>query len=133
MKTPLASAHRSTSTFRLALLVALAVGLAPSCVTHSHAEDFNGVQGPRGLPVEFQETTTYALHLLFVVPLLGDASRENTVEEFTKEASDRGATRVYMESTSSSTYWYIFPPLSFFIHPVATSAEGAVEGTRKAY
>ena len=30
---------------------------------------------------------------------------------------------------SSSTYWYILPPISFFIHPVRTTVEGDLEGT----
>ena len=134
MQTPTARASRSTSTpnlpLRLSVLAALVLGLTSSCVTHSHAMDFNGVPGPRGYPVEFQKTTSYSLNLLFIIPLLGDSSREETVAEFTKEAKERGAKRVYLESTSSSTYWYIFPPLSFFIHPVETSVEGAVEGSR---
>ena len=130
MQTPIARARRSTSTLSLSLIAALVLGLTSSCVTHSHAMEFNGVPGPRGYPVEFQKTTSYSLNLLFIIPLLGDSSREATVDEFTKEANERGAKRVYMESSSSSTYWYIFPPISFFIHPVATSVEGGVEGSR---
>ncbi|MFT4647781.1 MAG: hypothetical protein ACI87O_003020 [Planctomycetota bacterium] len=101
----------------------------PACVSHSHITKFNGVDGIRGEPIEYQTTTTSAFHFLFIFGLLGDASKDNTLDEFTKEASARGASRVRITQTSSSTYWYIFPPLSFFFHPVQHTVEGEVEGT----
>jgi len=60
--------------------------------------------------------------------LAGDASIENAVNEFSSEASKRGATRINIEETSSFTYWFIFPPFSFFIHPVNATISGDVEG-----
>ena len=103
--------------------------LLPSCVLHTHATDHSGIPGVRGEPVEYQVTTSYALHLLFVFGLLGDASTETTVTEFTAEASARGATRSDIQQVSSSTLWYIFPPISFFVHPVVTEVQGSIEGT----
>lgn len=110
-------------------LAALATFALPACVTHSHATEFNGVPGVRGEPVEYQTTSSYALHFLFAFGIAGDASKSNTIDEFTREASARGATRTRITQTSSSTYWYIFPPLSFFVHPVVQTVEGTVEGT----
>ena len=100
-----------------------------SCVTHSHVDEFSGVRGIRGEPVEYQTTTSYAIHALFIFDLWGDASKSTTLEAFGEEAAQRGATRFRVAQTSSSTYWYIFPPFSFFVHPVVTSVEGDVEGT----
>jgi len=116
---------------RLSLMLgASLLGLtAPSCITHSHSTEFNGVPGVRGEPVEYQSTSSYALHFLFAFGLAGDASKQNTIDQFTKEASARGASRVRITQTSSSTYWYIFPPISFFVHPVVHTVEGTVEGT----
>ena len=112
-----------------ALLGALLILPLVSCVTHSRATEFNGVKGIRGEPIEFQSTSSYALHFLFVFGLFGDASAENTINEFTKEASARGGTRVRIAETKSHTYWWIFPPLSFFVHPVQHTVRGDVEGT----
>jgi hypothetical protein len=83
----------------------------------------------RGEAVEYQQTSVWALHALWIFPLIGNAGLENSVNEFTSEASKRGATRINIETTDSFTYWFILPPISFFIHPVNTSVEGQVEGT----
>ncbi|MEM7308442.1 MAG: hypothetical protein AAF682_17305 [Planctomycetota bacterium] len=103
--------------------------LGSGCVTHSHITDFNGVDGIRGEPVEYQVTTSYALHLLYIFSLLGDANKGNVVEEFTAEAADRGAERVRIVETSTEIYWYLFLPFTFFIQPVVTTVSGEVEGT----
>ncbi|MEM7515692.1 MAG: hypothetical protein AAF368_02040 [Planctomycetota bacterium] len=110
-----------------ALLLALA-GATTSCVSHTHATEFNGVDGIRGEAVEYQSTTSIALHGLFVFPLWGNGKMPKVVDEFTAEAGERGGSRVRIANTSSLTYWFVFPPLSFFIHPVVTTVEGDVEG-----
>lgn len=115
--------------FRI-LFASLLLGLASACTTtHSHSVAYNGVPGIRGEAVEFQSTTRYALHFLFIFGVVGDAGQDATVESFTEEASRRGAKRVQITQYQSETYWYIFPPLSFLIHPVATTVYGEVEGT----
>ena len=113
---------------RRAFLVASLVALPlAGCVTHTHCSDLSGVPGVRGEPIEYQTTTSYALHGLFVFPILGDGTLENTVKEFTAEASGRGAKRVDISETSKLTLWFIFPPLSFFLQPVITEVGGQVE------
>ena len=111
------------------LLVPFLLAFLPACVTHSHITKFNGVDGIRGEPIEYQTTTSSSFHFLFIFGLFGDASKDHTIDAFTKEASARGATRMRITQTSSSTYWYIFPPLSFIFHPVQQTVEGEVEGT----
>ena len=103
--------------------------LLSGCSLHTHADKFNGVAGIRGEPVEYQQTNTWALHALWIFPLAGDASIENAVNEFSSEASKRGATSINIEETSSFTYWFILPPFSFFLHPVNATVSGNVEGT----
>lgn len=110
-----------------ALVLALGAG---SCVTHSHITDFSGVDGIRGEPVEFQVTTSYSLHLVYLFGILGDASKEATVEAFAAEASARGATRVRLVETSTDIYWYLLLPLTWFVQPVVTTVAGEVEGTQ---
>lgn len=101
--------------------------LMTSCVSHSVATEFHGVAGIRGVPIEYQTTTAWALHGLFVFPLIGDARKASVIDAFTEEAAGRGASRQRISQTSSFTYWFIFPPLSFFIHPVTSTVEGDVE------
>ncbi|MDF1798978.1 MAG: hypothetical protein P1V81_07370 [Planctomycetota bacterium] len=111
------------------LATLLGLACASCTTTHTHSVDYSGVPGLRGEPVEFQSTTRYALHLLFIFGVIGDASQDATVAAFTEEASGRGAKRIQLTQLESSTYWYIFPPFSFFIHPVSTTVYGEVEGT----
>ena len=111
--------HRSL--FALCLLMT-------GCTLHSRADEMHGVMGIRGEPVEYQITTNVALNGLFVFDLIGDASKTATVDLFMEEANNRGASRARITQTDSFTYWFIFPPISFFIHPVVTTVEGDVEG-----
>ena len=112
---------------RRAASAAALVALTPACVSHSTATEFHGVAGVRGVPVEYQTTTSYAIHGLFVFPLIGDARKASVVDAFAEEAAARGASRQRIAQTSSFTYWFILPPISFFVHPVVTSIEGDVE------
>ena len=118
-----------TSRLSIALLpLLLAAGLS-SCITQSHATEFNGTSGIRGVPVEYQTTTSYSLRGLFIFELSGNSSKARTIDAFTEEAAARGATRVRITQTSNTIYWFILPPLSFFIHPSVTTVEGDVEGS----
>ena len=114
--------------FRLIAAASLA-WLASSCVMHSTTTALSGVDGIRGEPIEYQTTTSVALYGLFTFPILGNASSNTTVERFAAEASERGATRMRVMDSKRTTLWLLFPPLSFFIHPVLTTVEGEVEGT----
>lgn len=102
--------------------------LLTGCFSHSHSTRFNGVKGIRGTPIEYQSTSSYGLKFLFAFNILGKTKQPDVIDAFTAEAASRGAERVRITQTSSSTYWYIFPPISFFIHPSVTTVEGDVEG-----
>lgn len=112
----------------LAALVLAAA--AAGCTLHSHGVDFNGVDGIRGQPIEYQETSTYSLGALWIFDLLGDTSIENGVGEFTDEAASRGATRTQITYSTKSVYWWVLPPISFFIHPMGRFVQGEVEGSQ---
>jgi len=109
------------------ILVSIPLLFLPACVSHTRATEFHGVNGMRGVPVEYQTTSSWALNGLFVFSLVGDASKERTIDAFTQEAAARGSQRVRITQTSSTTYWFILPPISFLIHPVHTTVEGDVE------
>ncbi len=100
-----------------------------ACTTHSHCTGWSGVMDIRGEPAEYQQTTAYAIHLLYVFPILGDATIEHAIREFTAEASARNGKRLNIEETDKTYYWWVFPPFSFFIQPVVTEIGGLVEGS----
>ena len=112
----------------LSLSLLASMALLSACTTHTHVTKFNGVNGLRGEPIEYQKTSKWSLNFLFLFGVVGDSSLESTVDAFTREASARSGNRVRISQTSSTTYWYIFPPLSFFFHPVVFTVEGDVEG-----
>ena len=112
---------------RTSLLALVLSAVLGACVSHSTVTDFHGVNGMRGVPVEYQTTSSWALHGLFIFPLWGNATKKATIEAFTEEAASRGGSRTRITQTGGLTYWFIFPPISFFIHPVNTTVEGDVE------
>lgn len=114
---------------QLLLVILLALASAACTTTHTHSTQYNGVDGLRGEPVEYQSTTRYALHFLFIFGIVGDAGQDATVDAFTEEASSRGAKRINIKQSDTTTYWYVFPPLSFLIQPVSRTIYGEVEGT----
>lgn len=117
---------RRTSKRLLGLALLSATGLS-SCISHSYVTDYHGVNGIRGVPIEYQTTTKWALYGLFIFPLIGNVNKDVVVEDFLREAAARGASRHRISQTSSTTYWFLLPPLSFFIHPVQTVIEGDIE------
>ncbi|MGE0644477.1 MAG: hypothetical protein AB7P24_12485 [Nitrospira sp.] len=56
--------------------------------------------------------------------LIGDASLDGAVEEFTKAAKQVGADRVRIVQSDETTLWWIFPPISFFFTPKLTNVAG---------
>ncbi|MFH2002519.1 MAG: hypothetical protein ABIK28_22795 [Planctomycetota bacterium] len=103
---------------------ALIVCLATGCSFSTTAKNFNGLKDMNGKEAAHISTTNYAMNFLFLWPVFGDASLENTVSDFTKAAKEEGAEEVRIVQSDSMTYWFIFPPLSFFIHPVVTNVAG---------
>ncbi len=107
----------------LVFLVVFALAAA-GCSMTSKATNFNGLKDFDGNEVEHLNTTNIALNGLFVYPLLGNASLEETVACHTQEAKEAGALKVRLVQSDSSTYWWILPPISFFIQPVVTTVAG---------
>jgi hypothetical protein len=126
------TAMRSSGLRTATLLSLLPLAIPGGCTTNTHCTDWCGVKDIRGETAEYQRTSVYAMHLLFFIPLLGDASIEHAVKEFTAEASARNAKRLNIEETDTYYYWWVFPPFSFFVQPVVTDVGGQVEGTTAA-
>lgn len=97
---------------------------AASCSMTSTATEFNGLKDLEGNEIVHVNTTNVGLHWLYSVPLLGDASLEETVSCFTAEALEVGALKTRIVDSDKTTYWWILPPISFFIPLVVTNVAG---------
>lgn len=64
------------------------------------------------------------MHVGVVLPFIGDASLDGTVEEFTKAAKKVGADRVRIVQSDETTLWWIFPPFTFLFTPKFTNIAG---------
>lgn len=99
--------------------------LLSGCALTSTASNFNGLKHFDGsdAPVHIN-LTKVALHLGVVLPFIGDASLDGTVEEFTKAAIKVGANRVRIVQSNETTLWWIFPPVTFLFTPKFTNVAG---------
>lgn len=119
-------ATHTTRRFVLHALVLLVVASTANCASTSTGAKFNGTNNPNGSPVVFQNTTNYAVHLLFgKFPLLGNASVEGSVDSFTKASRKNGNT-VEITNMSQTAFWIVLPPFSFILTPVITDTYGYV-------
>lgn len=111
-------------------LLALCLAAGPGCTFISKSTEFNGVPSFDGRPVEYVSATTVGVNLLFILPLVGDASVTNTIQDLTERVKEDGAEGVRIVQSGTSYFWYVFLPFSIIIHPVTTSvtAEAAYPG-----
>ena len=109
-----------------ALLLATVVLMAAGCSFTSKAAQFNGLTDFEGKKVTHVNTTNLAVHLLFKQPVWGNATLEQTVSDLTDEAKAGGASEVRLVQSGTTTYWWVFPPLSFVVHPVIGNAAADV-------
>ena len=104
----------------------LLIGLVflSGCASTQVAKNFNGLSTADGQPIAHLSTGHIALHVLGKKPLLGDASLESTVADFTENAKSHNASKVNITSSSTLKLWFIFPPISIFITPVISNVSG---------
>jgi len=105
------------------VMLALAVGLTAGCSMTTKAADFSGLSTPDGTATHLN-TTNIAINLLFTKPIVGDASIPKTVSDCASEAKSVGASKIRLVQSHSTVYWWIFPPISFVVHPVVTNVAG---------
>ncbi len=87
------------------------------CASTSVATNFNGLKYVDGsVPVHIN-LTKYAIHFGVSLPMIGDATLDGAVEEFTKEAIKQGTGRVRIVQSDETILWWILPPLSFLFTP----------------
>ncbi|MEP6959806.1 MAG: hypothetical protein ABI980_13840 [Nitrospirota bacterium] len=106
------------------VMLVLVMGGAAGCSISDRATDFSGLKGMDGDKLTHINTRNYAVHLFVSQPLIGDATLQNTVKDFTKDAKATGATKVRIVQSSETYLWWIFPPFSLILTPVTTDVAG---------
>ncbi len=108
------------------VILACAVMLCAACSTTRQATNFNGLSTPEGKPIAHLNTSNWAIHLLGTRPLVGDATLDGTVADFTEAATKKNARQVRIVQSSVMSWWFILPPFSFVLTPVSSSVAGDV-------
>ena len=95
------------------------------CSSTTVAKDFNGLKTADGTPIAHLSTSNVAIHLLVgKKPLVGDASLEKTVSDFTAAAKSHNASSVRIVQSSKRAWWFIFFPFSLLFTPVTSNVAG---------
>jgi hypothetical protein len=102
----------------------MVLGFLAGCSSTTTSTGFNGLSTPDGQAVHLS-TSNVALHLLIgKKPLSGNASLEQTVDDFTAAAKAQGATKVRIVQSSKRAWWFLFPPFTFIFTPVTSNVAG---------
>jgi len=108
------------------LIVACAIVLLSACSRTRTATNFNGLSTPDGKPIAHLSTSNLAIHLLASQPLVGNATLQATVDDFTRAAAGKNAGNVRIVQSKVTAWWFIFPPFSFVLTPVSSNVAGDV-------
>ena len=103
------------------------VSLAPGCVFHSSATEWNGRVGENGEPVNITTTTKVGLKLLIALPFLGDMEIQGLVNDITADVKEKGGDKVRVFQAGTENYWYGFPPFTWIITPVISTVAADYE------
>jgi hypothetical protein len=106
---------------RLIAPALLLAALLPGCAFHSTATRWNGTVGPDGEPVYVKATTNVGLNLVVLLKLLGGVNTEGMIDELTDAIAEEGGDRVRIIQSSSTNYWFGFPPFTWVLTPVITT------------
>jgi hypothetical protein len=112
--------------FAMGILAGCVILSVASCSSTQIATNFNGFTTPGGRPIAHQSTSNIAINLFVVQPVIGDASLQATVDDFTSAAKQSKGTKVNIVQSRVSAWWYIFPPFSFVFTPVFSNVAGDV-------
>lgn len=117
--------------FLLTLVASIALILSANCrssqiAVSEQANKYNGVASIEGGSPTLQKTTVIGVHLVFGIIPLYKADLDTVLDRFTKEARERGNSKVRIVNTTKEVgIWYL-PPFTFFITPVFNDIVGEV-------
>ncbi len=117
----------STSRRLLAAVLAAALCALPGCAATKLYDVHEDMANQDGEPIDFQVTRIAAIHFMFdIMPLFGDASLDETMKEFQRAARERGAVGIRIAEVETTMFWWVLPPISFFLPPVTTTVSGDI-------
>lgn len=113
------------------LMAVFFISVFVNCSTTEKIKKFNNTSTPMGKPKYYQTTTNVALQFFFgIVPIhekLGNSSFEQTLDDFTEDATKNKASKVHIIQRETTRYWYILLPFSIILTPVSTELTGFVQ------
>ena len=89
-----------------------------SCATHSTANNWNGLVGQTGDPVNLVSTTKIGLNLFVMIPLFGKTNVNSMVDEATAEIAEKNGDYVRVIQGNTENFWYGYPPFTWILTPV---------------
>lgn len=114
-----------------ALLIALTLAISANCrssqiAVSEQANKYNGVASTEGGAPTLQKTTVIGIHLILGILPIYKADLDTALDRFTKEARERGNSKVRIVNSTKEVGIWFFPPITFFITPVFTDITGEV-------
>ena len=106
---------------------------AAGCSYHSTAKDWNGLLGNDGMPTYYKTTTKVALHLFVFIPLIGDTTVPQMVDELTEEVAEAKGDWVRIVHGETRNYWHGFPPITLIFTPVIITVSAEYTPDRMTY
>ena len=98
-----------------------------ACTFHTTATSWNSRVGADGKPVHLISTTKVGLKTLIFLPLVGDMEITGMVNDITEQVKAANGDKVRVFQAAQDNYWWIFPPISFFISPVISTISADYE------
>jgi len=111
----------------IAIALAVLLPLVDGCTFVSKSDEYNGLPGQRGRPVSYYSATNLGVNLLFFIPIIGDTSTTAVLREVTKKVKEDGGKNFRVVQSSGAVMWYLFPPVTFIIHPAIGYVAGDSE------
>jgi hypothetical protein len=93
----------------------------------STAKQWNGRVGPNGKPVYVKSHTNIGGNFLIFIPLFGSTTVPTQIDGLTREIEKEKGDIVRMVESSSDNYWYGWPPFTWVLTPVVTTARAEYE------
>jgi hypothetical protein len=89
-----------------------------ACSFHSTAVTWHDRVDIDGEPVFVLSSSYYSCNTLGLVPVFGRFHIGDLIEESMRRIASEGGDRVRLVTADWNNYWYIVPPLSWFVSPV---------------
>ena len=99
-----------------------------NCTTTEFIErkTFEDLSSATGEPKYYQTTNKIAIHLFGVYPVIENAKFDSTLNEFSKAAKKKNATKIQLIQRETYKWYLVYFPVSLVLTPVSTEIVGEV-------